>query len=145
MDRELDRLAEDLQEAVLAGYPEKLKAEFLKPGHVGKIESPDSQVSVTGPCGDTIEMCLSIRNGRISEIKFMTDGCGTTIACANYVSRMAKGKSIQGALRIKPEEVDSYFEGLPEENRHCADLAVMTLTAALAEFGKRNANRQSNG
>ena len=61
----------------------------------------------------------------------MTDGCGTTIACANYVTRMAKGKSIKEALRITPEDVDDYFDGLPDENRHCADLAVMTLTAAL--------------
>jgi nitrogen fixation NifU-like protein len=54
---------------------------------------------------------------------------------------MSKGKSIEEALAIKPEDVDRYFEGLPEENKHCAKLAVMTLCALLEEYGK---NRDAN-
>ena len=69
MEQDRDRLAEELQEAVLAGYPEKLKAEFLKPGNLGRIESPDRRVSVTGSCGDTVEMFLSIQDENIIDIE----------------------------------------------------------------------------
>jgi nitrogen fixation NifU-like protein len=132
--QKLDKLARDIQESLLEGYSEKFKREFLNPENIGKIEDPDCCVSITGVCGDTVEMFLSIKNGRISDIKFMTDGCGATISCASYVTRTAKGKSIEEALLITPDDVDRYFEGLPDEHKHCAKLAVMTLTAALERY-----------
>jgi len=131
MTKGFDRSTQDLQKSVLEGYSEKFKDELFNPKNIGKIENPDSQVSVTGVCGTTVEMYLAIKNGRINDIKFMTDGCGATIACVSYVTRTAKGKSIKEALRIKPEDVDNYFEGLPEESKHCAKLSVDTLKAAL--------------
>jgi nitrogen fixation NifU-like protein len=134
MESEWDRLAEELQYAVLEGYSEALKHEFLHPRNIGKIENPSSSASITGVCGDTIEMHISILEGRVSDIKFMTDGCGFTTACASYVTRISKGKTVEDALRIKPEDVDTYFGGLPEENRHCSDLAVGTLVRALEKY-----------
>jgi len=115
----------------LEGCSEKIKDEFLNPKNIGKIENPDSQVSITGVCGTTVEMCLAIKDGKINDIKFTTDGCGATIACASYVTRTVKGKTVEDAHRMKPEDVDNYFEGLPEESKHCAKLAIDTLKAAL--------------
>jgi nitrogen fixation NifU-like protein len=134
MIKRLDKIAQDLQEAVLEGYSEKFKNEFLRPENIGKIDDSDSYAGITGVCGDTLEIFLLIRHGKISDIRFMTDGCGATITCASYVTRTAKGKSLQEALRIKPEDVDKYFEGLPEEHKHCAKLAVITLKAAIEKY-----------
>lgn len=133
----IDEITKRLQEAVLAGYSQKLKDELFNARNAGKIENPDSRVCITGVCGDTIEMFLSIKDGKIHDIKFTTDGCGFTVACANYVARKAKGKSIEEALGIEPDDVDRYFEGLPEENKHCAKLAVITLRALLEEYRSR--------
>ena len=145
MIEKLDKYVQELQEAMLEGYSEKLKNEFLNPKNLGKIEDSDSHVSVIGVCGDTIEMYLSIRDGRISDIKFMTDGCGPTIACASYVTRTAKGRTIEEALQIKPEDVDKYFEGLPEENQHCAKLSIMTLQEAIDKYrGKLKRMREKS-
>ncbi len=127
----INEIAKSLQQRVLEGYSEKFKDEFLSPRNIGKMQNPDGHANITGICGDTIEMYLTIEDERISNIKFMTDGCGATIACASYVTRTVKGKSIEEALRIKPEDIDSYFEGLPEESKHCAKLAIGTLKAAL--------------
>jgi len=131
MADDIDKIAQTLQEAILEGYSEKFKQEFSNPKNIGKIENTDSQVSITGVCGDTIEMYLAIKDERIDDIKFMTDGCGATIACASYVARAVKGKTIEDALQMKPKGVDSYFEGLPQESKHCAKLAIDTLKAAL--------------
>jgi len=138
MGQTFDKLARDIQESLLKGYSERLKREFLNPENIGKIEDPDCHVSIKGVCGDTIEMSLSVKNGRISDIKFMTDGCGATISCASYVTRTAKGKSIEEALLITPDDVDMYFEGLPDEHKHCAKLAVMTLTAILEQYAGKS-------
>jgi len=131
MTDNIDEIAKSLQETVLEGYSPKLKDELLDPKNIGKIEDADSQVSITGVCGDTVELYLTIKDRRINDIKFTTDGCGATIACSSYVTRIAKGKTIEEALRIEPEDVDDYFQGLPEENKHCAKLSVSALKAAL--------------
>ena len=136
----IDDIVKSLQEAVLAGCSQKLKDELFDTRNIGRIENPDSHVRITGVCGDTIEMSLSIQDTKIHDIKFTTDGCGFTVACANYVARTAKGKSIKEALFIEPDDVDGYFEGLPEENKHCAKLAVITLRALLEEFRRRDCN-----
>lgn len=126
-----------LQNSTLKGFSEKFKSELLNPQNIGKIDDPDSYVRVTGVCGDTIEMYLSVKSGKIINIKFLTNGCGATIACSSYTTRISKGKSIESAFKIKPKDIDNYFEGLPDEYKHCAKLAVITLKAALKEYAKK--------
>ena len=134
MTEEYDKLARDLQDAILQGYSEPFRNEFLNPSNIGQLEHPDSYVSITGPCGDTIKMSLAVKDEKISNIGFMTDGCGATITCASYVTRAVKGKTVEETLEITPEDVIEYFEGLPDEHKHCTKLAVMTLMAAIEKY-----------
>jgi len=139
MADDIDELVKSLQEAILAGYSQKFKDELFNPRNFGEVENPDSHVRIKGVCGDTIEMSLIVRDEKIHDIKFTTDGCGATVACASYVTRTAQGKSVEEALRMEPDDVDRYFEGLPEEHKHCAKLAVITLRALLDEYcSKKN-------
>lgn len=131
-----EKMVDDLQNATLKDYSEKFKIELLNPQNIGKIEYPDSYVRVTGVCGDTIELYLSVESGKIIDIKFLTNGCGATIACSSYTTRISKGKSIESAFKIKPKDIDNYFEGLPDEHKHCAKLAVIALKAVLKEYAK---------
>jgi nitrogen fixation NifU-like protein len=132
-----EKMVDGLQNATLKDYSEKFKIELLNPQNIGKIDDPDSYVRVTGVCGDTIEMYLSVESGKIINIKFFTNGCGATIACSSYTTRISKGKSIESAFKIKPKDIDNYFEGLPDEHKHCAKLAVITLKAVLKEYAKK--------
>jgi len=137
---DIDEIAESLQQKMLEGYSQTFKDEVLKPANIGTMQNPDAYAAVTGVCGDTIEMYLAVEDGRISDIKFMTDGCGATIACASFLTRTAKGESIEDARRVKPEDIDKYFEGLPEESKHCAKLSADTLKAALTAYESGKAN-----
>jgi nitrogen fixation NifU-like protein len=130
-------MASEPQNSTLTGISERFKIELLNPQNIGKINDPDSHVRVTGVCGDTIEMYLSVKSGKIIDIKFWTNGCGATIACSSYVTRISKGKSIESAFKIKPKDIDNYFEGLPDEHKHCAKLAVITLKAVLKEYARK--------
>jgi nitrogen fixation NifU-like protein len=141
----IDEIAKRLQDALFEGYSQKLKDELFNAANIGMIDNPDSRVRITGVCGDTIEMFSSIENDKILNLKFVTDGCGFTVACANYLARMVKGKSIEEALEIEADDINTYFEGLPEENKHCAKLAVMTLQALLEEYRtKPNTGKPGN-
>ena len=98
------------------------------------IERPDGYGKRTGECGDTIEMFLIFRGGRIASVSFDTDGCMSTNACANTVAELAEGKNLEEAWEIGTKDVIKYLESLPTENIHCAELSVGALYLALANY-----------
>jgi nitrogen fixation NifU-like protein len=95
------------------------------------VKHPDGYGKRTGDCGDTVEMYLSIRNGRIQSVSYETDGCMSTNACANAVAELIEGKDVGSAWELTPEDVMKYLETLPPENTHCAELAVGAMYRAL--------------
>ena len=111
-------------------YSEAAIDHAMNPRNVGDMEDADGFARVTGPCGDTMEIWLKVKNGTIANATFMTDGCGTSIASGSIVTELAKGKSVNKARRISQQDVLSALGGLPEESEHCALLAANTLRAA---------------
>jgi len=113
-------------------------AEFLdhaqNPRNVGSIPEADGFAQVEGPCLDTMAIWLRIRDGRILQATFWTDGCGPTIAAGSMVTELAQGKSLPEARRLTAEDVLAALGDLPEEHRHRARLAVNTLHAALDDY-----------
>jgi len=115
-------------------YSEIVVDHALNPRNVGKIEDADGFARITGPCGDTMEIWLRVRNDIITETTFMTDGCGTTIVAGSMVTELARGKSTGQALAIGQQDVLDALGGLPEENQHCALLAANTLKEAIKDY-----------
>ena len=100
----------------------------------GILEQPDGYGKNTGECGDTVQMYLVVRNGIIRHATFDTNGCINTNACGNTVSHLVEGKKVAQAWEVTPENVIEYLETLPEENHHCAELAVGALYLALSNY-----------
>jgi nitrogen fixation NifU-like protein len=105
-----------------------------------RLKNSDGYGKQTGECGDTVEMFLCIKNGRIQSVSFDTDGCINTNACGNTVSHLAEGKTIDQAWGITPQEVIDFMETLPEVNYHCAELAVGAFYKALANYQELQRN-----
>ena len=99
-----------------------------------RLQNPDGYGSRTGDCGDTVEIYLSVKNGLIQAVSFETDGCISTHACANTVSYLAERKPVDKAWGITPDDVIKFLETLPEENYHCAELAVGAFYMALNNY-----------
>ena len=119
---------------MMSGYSEKTIDHFLNPRNMAEIHAPDGYGKVTGPCGDTMEIYLRIKDGRIINTTFRTDGCGTTIASGSMVTELAKGRSIIEARGITQDDILDALGGLPEESRHCALLAAKTLKEAIKDY-----------
>jgi len=130
----LERLQREILEDARKIYSEKVIDHWLNPRNVGRIEEPQGAGRATGICGDTMEMTLRIRNDRILDINFLTEGCGTTAAVGSMTTELAKGKTVQEALGISTADIIAAVEGLPPEHRHCADLASTTLKNALLDY-----------
>ena len=115
-------------------YSETTVDHAMNPRNVGNMENANGFATVTGPCGDTMDIWLKVKNNSILEAAFMTDGCGTTIAAGSMVTELAKGKNVIQAQRISQQDVLEALEGLPEESRHCVSLAVNTLKEAVKDY-----------
>jgi nitrogen fixation NifU-like protein len=132
---DFDRLVEELQREIVAQeqalYSDKVIREAHNPSNLGRMPEPDSHGLVHGWCGDTMEIYLRLNGARIEEATFMTDGCGATLACGSMLTQMVTGISLEEASEIRPQDLLSALDGLPEENVHCAELAVSTLQNAV--------------
>jgi nitrogen fixation NifU-like protein len=115
-------------------YSEAVVEHSMNPRNVGDLEDADGFGKVTGPCGDTMEMWLKVKNGAIRDASFLTDGCGTTIASGSMVTEMVKGESVSEAQSISQQDVLNALGGLPEESQHCALLATDTLKEAIRDY-----------
>ena len=115
-------------------YSETTIDHAMNPRNLRGMEDADGFARVTGPCGDTMEIWLKVKNGTIAEANFLTDGCGTSIASGSMATEMAKGKAVAQAQRISQQGVLSALGGLPEESKHCALLAANTLKAAIRDY-----------
>ena len=100
----------------------------------GRMTDSTAAATITGPCGDTMEVYLVVRDEVIQEIKYHTDGCGNTRSCGRAIARRALGRSVTDALSVSAGELIRSGECKPEEGRHCAILAVSTLYRALADY-----------
>jgi nitrogen fixation NifU-like protein len=104
------------------------------PRNYGSMEKPDGYAKITGPCGDTVEIFLRVKNGRIEDIQYTTDGCMTSHAAVSAATVMAKGKALKDCIRINQSSILEHLGGLPDEAKHCALLAATTFHRALRNF-----------
>ena len=81
-----------------------------------------------------MEIYFQVDMGKINKVSFMTDGCGPTVACGSMISKMITGRKPQEVEKITPEDLITALDGLPEENLHCAKLAIDTLGEALRKY-----------
>ncbi|HEY49712.1 MAG TPA: iron-sulfur cluster assembly scaffold protein [Dehalococcoidia bacterium] len=134
MSSEWEKALEEIQRELWADYSETVIDHAQNPRNVGTIPDADGFGRFTGPCGDTMEIWLKVRDGVISEARFWTDGCGTTIAAGSMITEMVKGENAARALRISQQNVLDALGGLPEDSEHCALLAANTLKEAVKDY-----------
>jgi nitrogen fixation NifU-like protein len=104
------------------------------PRNCGILDRPDGYAKFTGPCGDTVEIFLRVRNEKILDIRYTTDGCMTSHAAVSAATEMARGKTLRECLKINQSSILDHLGGLPDDSRHCAILAAITLHKALRNF-----------
>ena len=112
-------------------YSPTLLDHFLNPRNAGLMREPDGTgVDEYEGCGDLARFFLRVRDGRVSEARFQTYGCGPTIAAASAVSEKVVGRPVEELLDLKPQEVEEAVDGLPDDRKHAADVVANALRAA---------------
>ena len=121
-------------------YNETVLDHFKNPRNAGEIKDADGIGMVGNPaCGDVMKMYITVKDGRIIDIKHKTFGCGAAIACSSKATEMVMGKSIAEAKSLTRDEVAKELKGLPAEKMSCSNLAPDAIRAAIDNYlGKSN-------
>jgi nitrogen fixation NifU-like protein len=124
-------------------YSEKVMQHFKKPQNMGEIPDADGVGSVGNPtCGDLMTMYIKVKDKRIEDIKFKTYGCGAAIATSSMTTELAKGKTIDEAMKISRASVADSLGGLPPVKMHCSNLAADALHAAIEDYQKKQKSKE---
>jgi nitrogen fixation NifU-like protein len=116
-------------------YSDKVMDHFMNPRNVGEIENPDGVGEEGNPvCGDMMTFYIKVKDNRLEDVKFKTFGCGAAIAVSSMVSEMAKGKTLEEAMKITPRSVADELEGLPKNKFHCSNLGAQALHKAIEDY-----------
>jgi len=141
-DKDIEKIIEEIQSKIEydeeTDFSKKVISEYRNPSNFGAIENPDAVGKIKGPCGDTMQIMLKVGNGRVVDVRFWTDGCGTSIACGSMLTKMIQGKTIEEISTITSEKLNDALDGLPENHVHCTVLAVNTLRKTIEKLIDRD-------
>jgi len=119
-------------------YTEKVMEHFRNPRNMGEIPEADGIGTVGNPvCGDLMTIYIKVKDNKIADIKFKTFGCGAAIATSSMITELAKGKTLEEALKITRGNVADSLDGLPPIKMHCSNLAADGLHAAIEDYLKK--------
>jgi len=120
-------------------YSGKVMEHFENPRNVGEIPGADGTGEVGNPvCGDIMKVFIKVKDNIITDIKFKTFGCGAAIATSSMITEMAKGKTLEEALKVSNKDVAEALDGLPPQKMHCSNLAADALHAAIEDYQKKH-------
>jgi len=106
--------------------------------NIGTLEYASGRAKGSTDCGDAVEVQLRVSEYTIADIKCIPQGCLNIRACADALAELVKGKRIEMAQELEPEDVATELDQLPEDHMHCAQLVVDTLREAINDYSQRN-------
>ncbi len=135
-DNAITNYKKEINEEEIKEYNQYIIDLIHKPINWGKPKEEEITIthSYKGPCGDMMQFFLKINNDTIEKANFITDGCGASIATASQTTILIEGKPLNYVKSLKPDDIDKALKGLPEDHKHCADLALRTLNQLIKKY-----------
>ena len=125
-------------------YTDIVKDHFLNPrnflmGDESKFKCDATGIVGNPICGDQMKMFIKVdkKTDTITDLRWKTYGCASAIASTSALSELAKGKTLDEALRISAEDIDNYLGKLPKHKFHCSVLGHDALKDAIENYGKQ--------
>ena len=125
-------------------YPPEIDEKFKNPRRAGKIADADAAgAGASFVCGTFARFFLTIDADakQITDTAYQSDGCGFAVAAAEILARLVVGKKLtelHGSNKNELlAEIETRLGVFPAERRHCAEICLDALHAALADYRVR--------
>ena len=134
-------------------YSQEVIKRFTNPRNMGEIKDADAIGKVGNPrCGDVMWIYVKLKKDKnadvktetskdksigkelIRDIKFKTFGCTSAIASSDALCDLAKGKTVDEALKITKDDIIKVLGDLPAIKVHCSVLAHEGLADAIKKY-----------
>ena len=128
-------------------YSKKVVEHFTHPKNVGEIKNPDGIGKEGNPvCGDVMHIYIKVAKNKqgkeiIKDIKFKTLGCAAAIATSSMVTELAKGKTLEQAMKLTKKDVADSLGNLPPVKMHCSNLAADALHKAIIDYKNKKGKK----
>lgn len=121
-------------------YSKKVMDHFTNPRNVGEMPDADGIGEEGNPvCGDAMKLFIKVKDDVITDVKFQTFGCGAAIAVSSMVTEVAKGMTLDEAMKITKESLSEALDGLPPQKMHCSNLGADALHKAIEDYRSKKA------
>ena len=119
----------------MSRFSEIMMDHVLSPRNGGVLEHPE----LTGHAGTPgrgafLILFLRVADGRITEAKYHTVGCGPTIACGSMLSELVLGRSIAECRELTSEDLIEALDGVPPDKLHWLAIAIAAMRDALSHW-----------
>jgi nitrogen fixation NifU-like protein len=122
-------------------FSDKVIEHFMCPRNAGSMPDADGIGSCGDPsCGDSLTLYIKVKDNVITDISFLVFGCVAAIASSSMTTELAKGKTLEEALRITDNDIADALDGLPENKIHCSVLGATALRNAIENYSAQTAN-----
>ena len=122
-------------------YSDIVKDHFLNPRNFLMGDESQFKADAVGLvgnpiCGDQMKMYIQVDpdTDTIKDIRWKTYGCASAIASTSALSELAKGKTLDEALKIDAKAIDDYLGNLPKHKFHCSVLGHDALKDAINNY-----------
>jgi nitrogen fixation NifU-like protein len=113
------------------------------PRNLGKLADPDGVGLVEEASTDTlVTVYLKLTDGTggrpvVAEARFRAFGCGGCIITGSVATELARGRPLDELSDLDAAAINRALEdGLPPDQRYCADLAARALHLAAESAGR---------
>lgn len=113
-------------------YSDTVKDHFFHPRNLMTEEPKEGEFDAEGTvgspaCGDVMRVWLKVdrSSDRILDFRWKTFGCGSAIAASSMFAMMVTedgGMPLEGAMKLRPQDVIARLGGLPNRKIHCSVL-----------------------
>ncbi len=137
-DKEFETVVQQLQDQVFSdakqAYGAKGFDRWRNPRYSGPLADADASGGLKGGCGDTINIFLKFKDNRVEKASYTTDGCGSSALCGSFTAELAHDRNPEELLELEPDDVLNMIGTFPDEERHCATLAIKALQEAVNNY-----------
>jgi nitrogen fixation NifU-like protein len=124
-------------------FTDKVIEHFMCPRNAGSMPDADGEGTCGDPgCGDSLTIYIKVKDNVITDISFLVFGCVAAIATSSMTTELAKGKTLEEALKLTDTDIADALGGLPEHKMHCSVLGATALKNAIKDYYDRKSNHK---